>query len=84
MVNILTGRKKHLERKLADEKKIQEKRVKEYLDAKVKGAKSKFDVFWNIRDDFEIWAKYKGGYYEKGFEFVDKYMQRKKEKMEEE
>ena len=69
---VLTQRKKIIEKDLAAEKKLQEKRVKEYFEVKTKGTKSKEEVFWNIRDDFEIWAKYKGGYWEKGFEFINR------------
>ena len=69
---ILTQRKNIIEKELKEEKKLQEKRVKDYMLEKTKGTKSKEEVFWNVRDDFEIWAKYKGGFWEKGFEFINK------------
>ena len=71
-----------LEQELAEEKKRQEQRVKDYFEAKMKGKKSKEEVFWNIRDDFEIWAKYKGGIWETIFEIIDKKAKESKERRE--
>jgi DNA repair protein RadC len=60
---ILTMRKRVKEEEMKQLKIEQDQKVKDYMEAKVKGKKTNQDIFWSVKEDFFNFANNQGGYW---------------------
>lgn len=67
-------RKREKEEELSLLKKDQDKKVKDYFEAKIKGKKTNQDIFWSVKDDFFNFANNQGGYWVKFADRVKDYV----------
>ena len=48
----------------------------DYFNAKIKGKSTNKEIFFSVKDDFEKYARYKGGPMVKVYQFLDKFVKR--------